>query len=313
MKIPGNSATRAIPHDNLYLFKSCVTGSLYPGIEKSIRYVFDRIGVHYTDDPRHSSCTGFGYHAGVVPLRTNLALNARNFSLVSEHGNKNIVCTCPTSYGNLKECKELLSRDASLRNDTAGILKQVGRDYCDVPEISHASDIFLARLDDIRAKAVYSFSGIRAVTHHGCHYSKIFYKEVSSGNSERPTVLDDIARGLGCDIIDYEERSLCCGMGFHHTLTDREYPKAVLLRKFTSILENRPDLIITQCPGCTFNLDYYQECLSRQLGRIDIPVLYFSEMAALVLGADPYDIGIDMHATPVEPLLEKIGILGVSK
>jgi len=70
---------------------------MYPGIEKSIRFVLDRIGAGYTDDPEHSSCTGFGYHAGVVPLRTNLALNARNFSLAA---GRNIVCTCPTSYGN---------------------------------------------------------------------------------------------------------------------------------------------------------------------------------------------------------------------
>ena len=93
----------AIPQNNYYLFKSCVTCSMYPGIEKSIRFVLDKIGVSYTDDPGHSSCSGFGYHAGIVPLRANLALNARNFSLAAGAPDKNIVCTCPTSYGNLKE------------------------------------------------------------------------------------------------------------------------------------------------------------------------------------------------------------------
>jgi heterodisulfide reductase subunit B len=95
-------------------------------------------------------------------------------------------------------------------------------------------------------------------------------------------------------------------MGFHYTMVDREYPRSLLKRKFASIAEAEPDLIITQCPGCTFNLDYYQETV-RPPG---IPVLYFSELAALALGADPYDIGLDMHAVPVEPLLEKIGISG---
>lgn len=304
------AANKTIPCDQYYLFKSCVTCSLYPGIEKSIRFVLDKLNVHYTDDPRHSSCTGFGYHTGVVPLLTNLSLNARNFSLAATSGDHNIVCTCPTSYGNLKECKEMLLEDQEKREQVTNVLRSTGRQYDMTPQVYHASEIFLARLNDIVKESSHTFKGIRAVTHHGCHYSKIFYRDVSSGSFERPTVLDRIAAGLGCEVVDYEERSLCCGMGFHYTLLDREYPRTVLKRKFASILRAKPDLIVTQCPGCTFNLDYYQETLAEQVGPIDIPVLYFSELAALALGADPLEIGLDMHATPVEPLLERIGSIG---
>lgn len=298
------AGSKRVPHDDLYLFKSCVTGSLYPGIEISIRYVLDRLGIRYTDDPRHSSCSGFGYHAGMIPLRTNLALNARNFSLASESAYTNIVCTCPTSYGNLRECQTMIEQDGALREQTDAVLADTGRKYVSPASISHISEVFLDRLDDISDKAVLSLSGIKAVTHHGCHYSKIFYEDVTSGDFERPAVLDDIASGLGCEILDYSERSLCCGMGFHHTVLDREYPRAVLKRKFGSILEASPDVIITQCPGCTFNLDYYQESVAGS----SVPVLYFSELVALALGAKPADIGLDMHAVPVGPLLEKLGV-----
>lgn len=298
------SRSKHVPSDDLYLFKSCVTGSLYPGIEISIRYVLDRLGVRYVDDPRHSSCSGFGYHAGVIPLRTNLALNARNFSLAAESPCGNIVCTCPTSYGNLKECKELIEHDKSLREGTEEVLRSTGRAYLAPASISHVSEVFLKRMGDIQSKASISFSGLRAVTHHGCHYSKIFYEEVAAGDFERPAVIDDIAAGLGCKIADYPERSLCCGMGFHHAIIDSEYPRAVLKRKLDSILEASPDVIITQCPGCTFNLDYYQESVT----GTRIPVLYFSELVALAMGANPDEIGLDMHAVPVEPLLEKMGV-----
>ena len=45
--------------------------------------------------------------------------------------------------------------------------------------------------------------------------------------------------------------------------------------------------------------------------EMDIPVLYVTELVALMMGADPYDVvGLDMHAVPVEPLLERMGILG---
>lgn len=300
---------KTVPADNFYLFKSCVAGSIYPGIEISIRYVLDRIGARYTDDPNHSSCTGFGVHCGAVPLSTNLAINARNFSIVSQSEDRNIICTCPTTYGNLKECKEMLSHDRSKREQTISVLEKIGRPYDISPTVHHVSEVFLKNLGIIKSRAVYSPEGIRAATHHGCHYSKIFFADVTSGSYERPTVLDDIASGLGCEVADYGERALCCGMGFHHTMIEGEYPGALLERKFSSILEAKPDLIITQCAGCSFNLDYYQEKISCRLGcELDIPVLYISELVALLLGADPYEIGLDMHAVPVEPLLEKIGI-----
>jgi heterodisulfide reductase subunit B len=298
------SASKVVPLDDLYLFKSCVTGSLYPGIELSIRYVLDKLGIRYVDDSRHSSCSGFGYHAGVIPLRTNLALNARNFSLAAEAPCRNIVCTCPTSYGNLKECQELMEHNRALREQTDAVLSELGRSYAAPASISHVSEVLLGLLGDIWGQAVYSLAGVRAVTHHGCHYTKIFYEDVCAGDFEKPAVLDRIAEGLGCEVVDYSEPSLCCGMGFHHTVIDREYPRIVLQRKFDSILKARPDVILTQCPGCTFNLDYYQESVAGS----NIPVLNCSELAALALGARPREIGLDMHAVPVEPLLEKIGV-----
>ena len=39
-----------------------------------------------------------------------------------------------------------------------------------------------------------------------------------------------------------------------------------------------------------------------------IPVLTYEEVAALVLGYDPWEIGLQMHQVSVEPLLDKMGI-----
>jgi heterodisulfide reductase subunit B len=39
-----------------------------------------------------------------------------------------------------------------------------------------------------------------------------------------------------------------------------------------------------------------------------IPVLTYEELAGLVLGYDPWDLGLQMHQTNCEPLLDKMGI-----
>lgn len=304
-----NQDTISPPVDNYYLFKSCTAGSVYPGIELSVKYILDVIEADYTDDPRQSSCAGFGVYTGVVPIETAMALNARNFSLAAESENPNIICTCPMSYNNLKHCQKLISKEKKLEKQFSDMLERMGRKYDRTPEVSHVSDAFLARRSSIADKSVYSLSGVRAVTHHGCHYSKFFFKDVASGTFENPTVLDTILKKLGCDVLDYSEKFLCCGGGLHRSVIDREYPRGILRRKLASIAEVNPDVIVTQCPGCTFNLEYYQESLMEELNMSErIPVLYISELLALLLGAEPEDIGIDMHAVPVEPFLEKFGI-----
>lgn len=121
-------------------------------------------------------------------------------------------------------------------------------------------------------------------------------------------MLDEILKGFGCEVIDYSEQFLCCGGGLHRSVIDREYPREVLKRKLASIIKVKPDVIVTQCPGCTFNLEYYQESLMEELDMDFIPVLYISELLALLMGADPIEIGLDMHATSVESFIKKISV-----
>ncbi len=75
-----------------------------------------------------------------------------------------------------------------------------------------------------------------------------------------------------------------------------------------------PDMIITNCPGCNMFLDKWQYALAKIEGKTysgdknGIPVLSYEELAGLVLGYNPWDIGLQMHQVNVEPLLDKMGI-----
>jgi heterodisulfide reductase subunit B len=304
-----------IPKDDYYLLKSCQAGSWYPGIETSLRYVMSAMGANFLDDPRQSSCVGCANHIGVVPFLPIVALNARNISLASQSGRRNIICNCPTCYSNLKDCMGILGGSSAMRDRAMAAIDKAGIEYNNSVSINHVAEAYLANLEKLQVRAKYSLKGLRAVTHHGCHYSKIYYREVASGNFERPTVLDQVLEGFGCKVVDYPERSLCCGLGFHHIMLYPDYTRAVTRRKYSGIVEANPDLLVTMCAGCTLSLDMCQEKLLRELGvEKDIPVLNISELIALLLGADPYKmVGIDMHGVPIEPLLDKIGIPGARK
>ena len=75
-----------------------------------------------------------------------------------------------------------------------------------------------------------------------------------------------------------------------------------------------PDLIIANCPGCTYFLDRWQYVIAEMEGitygenGFGIPVLTYEELAGLLLGYDPWDIGLQLHQVAVEPLLDKLEI-----
>ena len=76
----------------------------------------------------------------------------------------------------------------------------------------------------------------------------------------------------------------------------------------------QPDLIIANCPGCTFFLDRWQYVIAEMNGitygqnGYGIPVLTYEELAGLLLGYDPWDMGLQLHQTAVEPILDKLGV-----
>ena len=73
-------------------------------------------------------------------------------------------------------------------------------------------------------------------------------------------------------------------------------------------------MIITNCPGCPYFLDRWQYVIAEMEGKTyggegqGIPALTYEEVAGLVLGYNPWDLGLQVHQVAVEPLLDKIGI-----
>ena len=151
--------------------------------------------------------------------------------------------------------------------------------------------------------------------HIGCHYAKIFPK-AGIGGSEFPYVLAGMIDAWGGQCVDYPERRHCCGFGFRNYLVqaNRGYSVANSHKKLESMAPYKPDFIVANCPGCAMFLDKWQYTIAEmegvtygQDGR-GIPVLTYEEMAGLVLGYDPWELGMQMHQVDVEPLLEKMGI-----
>ena len=103
----------------------------------------------------------------------------------------------------------------------------------------------------------------------------------------------------GGDVIDYPERRHCCGFGFRQYLVqaNRGYSLSNSKKKFESMQPYKPDLILANCPGCTMFMDKWQYTIKAMEGHTygqygqGIPVLTYEELAGIVMGYNPWDLG----------------------
>src|SRR5512133_2085797 len=314
---------KSVPEDHFFYVRSCIRQTFFPGSEQIfLKIMRDDLGKDVMEDPRHTTCTGIGYHGDIVPLETISTVVARQFSLATEAGYKNIAISCVTSFGIYTEILETWKHFPELLAKTRdNLFKATGREF-DLPEsIAHASDIIYKFRDEIARKAKFQLYDIttgkplKVVEHIGCHYAKMFPKH-GIGGAEFPHVLVGMIESWGGDVIDYPERRHCCGFGFRQYLVqaNRGYSISASRKKFESMEPYKPDMIVANCPGCAMFMDRWQYTIKEMDDvtyggyQTGIPTLTYEEMAGLVMGYDPWILGLQYHNVQALPLLRKMGI-----
>jgi heterodisulfide reductase subunit B len=314
---------KEIAEDKYYFARSCIRQNIFPAAENLyLNILRDVIGKDIYDDARQTTCTGIAYHSGLIPLETIMTVVARQFALMNQAGYENFVVSCVTSFGIYIEMLETWKHFPETEEKTREALKRATGMTFSVPKnLVHASDVIYKFRREIAAKIKYQLINInngkplKVVDHVGCHYAKIFPTQ-GIGGAEYPYVLAGLIDEWGGEQVDYPERRHCCGFGFRQYLlkSNRGYSVSNSKKKFDSMEPFKPDLIMANCPGCTFFLDRWQYVIAEQTGitygenGFGIPVLTYEEIAGLLLGYDPWNIGLQCHQVSVEPLLDKIGI-----
>jgi len=314
---------KEIADDHFFYVRSCIRQSFYPGSEQFfLDFMRNVLGKDVYENPSHTTCTGIGYHGDIVPLPTIMTVIARHFALMKESGYKNIAISCVTSFGIYTEILETWKHfPEELEKTREYLFKATGREF-DIPEnMAHTSDIIYKFRNEIAEKAknllINKKTGepLKVVEHIGCHYAKMFPKS-GVGGAEFPRVLSGMAEAWGGEVVDYPERRHCCGFGFRQYLVqaNRGYSLSNTTKKFSSMQPFKPDLVLTNCPGCNMFMDKWQYTIKEMEGTTygtegeSIPILTYEELAGLVMGYNPWDLGLQYHMVQSEPLLEKMGI-----
>jgi len=319
---------KRIPTRRLWHHKSCGQCGNTPGYPASLLWLMNRLGVEYLDETDQTSCTAWNYHgSGIGNLESLAAVFLRNFhqAYVAARaqglpdGYFYPLVHCGTSFGNYKEVRGYLLRSAKLRERVRAILGKLGR-LVDgkllIPEeVVHYSEWVHVMRDRITEMRTIDCSGVRATIHPACHVYKmvpedaIYDDRILGGN--RVAVSTGILEALGAQVIDYSTWYDCCGFGFRHIISEREFTRSFAIdRKIrVAVEEARADVMIGHDTGCITTLDKNQWISKSGARPVELPVLADCQFAALVCGAHPYKIvQSHWHASPVETLMEKLGI-----
>lgn len=312
-----------IPDDHYFYVRSCIRQNFFPGSETTfLKILREELGKDIYETEHHTSCSGIGYHSDVIPLETTMTVVARQFALMTEAGYENYAASCITSFGLYSEILETWNHFPEVEQKVRKNLKEAtGREFNVPKHLAHASDVIFKVRNEIAAKGKYRLVNrhtgqpLRVVEHIGCHYAKMFPSK-GVGGAEYPYVLAGMIEAWGGEVVDYPERRHCCGFGFRHYLVkaNRGYSVANTHKKFESMKPFKPDMIITNCPGCPYFLDRWQYTIAEMEGTTygengyGIPVFTYEEVAGLILGYNPWDLGLQVHQISTEPLLDKIGI-----
>ena len=324
MKRYWNQYQKEIASDHYFYERSCIRQTFFPGSEAAfLKILREELHKDICDSPHQHTCTGIGYHSDVVPFDTTMTIVARLFSLMSDSGYENYVPSCVTSFGVFSEVVSKWSESPELLSRARQFLwDATHREFRLPTNIVHPSDIIYKFRFDLKPRMKYQlvnrYTGrpLRVVDHIGCHYAKIF-PNLGVGKAEFPYVLAGMIEAWGGEVVDYPERRHCCGFGFRQYLIpeSKGYSLANTKKKFQSMEPYEPDFILTNCPGCSMFLDKWQYTIAEMEHKTydkegyGIPVLTYEELTGLLLGYDPWTLGLQLHQVQSERLMDKMGIV----
>ena len=247
------------------------------------------------------SCCGT-VHATNVDRVVSYALAARNVAIAEEMG-LTVAATCSGCYKNLRSADEALKADPILRERVNASLPHPFQGSTKVrhPLYLILEEIGLDNLPEIKRP----LHGLKVAPYYGCVLTRPVYAE-QSDSPEDPQGMDRLLEALGAEVVPfYPWKVKCCGGGVLLSHTDVAIELCAKL--LTAAKRAGADCIAVACPMCQLALDGYQPRVERYLSqRLDIPIIYFTQLMGLALGHDRDRLGFGQLFVPADAVLERV-------
>ena len=226
----------------------------------------------------------------------------RNLLRVKEQGGDKVTTMCSMCYNTLKRANHLIREDEEKKKLIADFMDEESVRYEGEVEVLHLLEILRDEIgfEALKEKVKVSLNGLKLDPYYGCMLLRP--KEIGLDNLENPTIMEELLRALGSEVIRDPMRTECCGS--YHAVNEVEVVADRGYEILSSALRRGADALVLSCPLCDYNLDHVQQFIHKRYSDFrGIPVLYFTQLLALSLGLNEKVCRFDLNYVDPKPLL----------
>lgn len=238
--------------------------------------VAKQLGIEFEELPNWNCC-GTAYSLSADNLMYHLA-PLRILTKIKKSGENKVATLCSMCYNTLKQANLLIKDNSEKKEKINSFLtdeKDEEIDYNGEVQVLHFLEILKQIGFDKISQNVKNPVRQKIAPYYGCLLTRP--KGVAIDDVEQPTILADLLKSLGTEVINFPYETECCGA--YQTVNQPE----VITKKTGEILSSAKkrdaEAVIVSCPMCFFNLDNYQK-------DTKIPIYYFTELIAKAFGLD---------------------------
>ncbi len=276
------------------LFLGCLIPARFPRFEYLARQIFPSLGIELVDLEGFSCCPDPVRFRGADQLAW-LTLAARNLAIAAEE-NLSILTLCPACTMTLATAGLELQKSAELLEKVNKTLSAVGRSLERPPSVRHFLKVFYEDIgpERLRQMVTRPLSTLRISYHSGCHENNP-PEIMRFDNPFNPKKTEELLDALGVRVVDYAEKSHCCGSPL--TLDGKmDDSLHAVVRKVEDMNRFGAEAMAVGCTSCFQQFEIGQVMAARKdLTALQLPVFHVLELMALALGWSLDDVGFREH------------------
>ncbi len=285
----------------------CTLKTTGKNFEKSTILLLDILGITVEELDRWVCC-GTTYSLSSDNLMNHLA-PVRTLLRAKETGRRELLVLCSMCYNTLRRAQSLVLRDKEKRDKINEFMYREETTYDgDEDRVVHLLNYLKDNVgfEKVSERVIRKPSDLKIAPYYGCMLLRP--QEVSiDESSEDPAIMEELFSSCGITPVYFPFKTECCGS--YQAVNNRDIVLSRAEQIIGSAANNGADMIVVSCPLCCHNLDSSQESIADTVhGFRKIPVMYISQLLALLVGADDAaDYGL--HSIDPRPVLKEKGLI----
>lgn len=279
-------------------YPGCSLKSTGKAYEESILPVFRALGEPMAELDDWNCCGATAYMA-IDELKA-YAVATRNLALAEQQDpdkQTDLVAPCNACYLCLNKAVHYMDEQAKNGRKISKALDAAGLSYEGRVTIRHPLDVIVndIGLERVKERVQKPLDGMKVACYYGCQIVRPY---ATFDDQYNPMSMDRLMEAVGAEPLIWPLKTRCCGGSLTGTVENVGLRLSYILLKEAK--KRGADAVATCCPLCQFNLECYQDRMLSEYGEtMDMPVVYFSQLAGLALGIPENELGMQRLFVPL--------------